>query len=66
MTSIIAKWQSLSKKEKMTGEERNTKAEGPVVQMNDKNETPGTSIQNFFMLFLLVGSVKLRMTSEGC
>lgn len=66
MTSIIAKWQSLSKKEKMTGEERNAKAEGPVAQMNDKNETPGTSTQNFSMLFILIGSVKLRMTSKGC
>lgn len=61
MTSIIAKWQSLSKKEKMTGEERNAKAEGP-----DKNETPGTSTQNFSMLFILIGSVKLRMTSDSC
>lgn len=51
MTSIIAKWQSLSKKEKMNIEEKNTKTEGTVAQMNDKNEIPGTSIHDIYCLF---------------
>lgn len=56
MTSIIAKWQSLSKKEKMNGEEKNPKTEGIVAQTNDKNEIPGTSM--LYILFILISSVK--------
>lgn len=42
ITSVIAKWQSLSKKEKMNDEEKNTPTEGSVTQSDDKNELPGT------------------------
>lgn len=56
MTSIISKWQSLSKKEKMNSEEKNGKAEGTVVQMNERNEIPGKSVYN--ILFILISSVK--------
>lgn len=51
MTSIISKWQSLSKKEKMNSEEKNVKAEGTVVQMNEKNEIPGKSLYNIYCSF---------------
>lgn len=46
ITSIIAKWQSLSKKEKMNDEEKNTPTEGSVTQTDDKNEIPGTHTEH--------------------
>lgn len=42
LTSIIAKWQSISKKEKVTGEEKQSKTEETVTQTSEENETPGT------------------------
>lgn len=42
ITSLIAKWQSLSKKEKMNDEEKKTPTEGSITQIDDKNEIPGT------------------------
>lgn len=42
ITSVIAKWQSLSKKEKLNDEEKNIPAEGSVTQTVDKKEKPGT------------------------
>lgn len=41
ITSVIAKWQSLSKKEKMNDEGKNIPTEGSVTQTDDKKENPG-------------------------
>lgn len=46
ITSVIAKWQSLSKKEKMNDEGKNTPTEGSVMQTDDKNEIPGTHTEH--------------------
>ncbi|XP_035477550.2 nucleolar pre-ribosomal-associated protein 1 isoform X1 [Scophthalmus maximus] len=43
MTSIVAKWQSLSKKEKMDCEGNKTKEAGSAEQTDDKNEVPAVS-----------------------
>ncbi|XP_042342998.1 nucleolar pre-ribosomal-associated protein 1 [Plectropomus leopardus] len=43
MTSIVAKWQSLSKKEKTDGEEKQTRTEGSAVQTDNKNEVPAVA-----------------------
>lgn len=40
ITSVIARWQSLSKKEKMN-DEKNIPTEGSVTQTDDKKENPG-------------------------
>lgn len=42
ITSVIAKWQSLSKKENMKNEEKNTPTERSVKETDEKNEIPGT------------------------
>lgn len=42
LTSIIAKWQTISKKEKATGEEKQSKAEETVTQTAEDSENPGT------------------------
>uniref|UniRef100_A0A8C4IDY3 Nucleolar pre-ribosomal-associated protein 1 n=1 Tax=Dicentrarchus labrax TaxID=13489 RepID=A0A8C4IDY3_DICLA len=44
MTSIVAQWQSLSKKEKINGEEKKTKTQGSAAQTDDKNEMPAELI----------------------
>lgn len=41
LTSIIAKWQSISKKEKATGEEKQSKTEETVTQTSEEIENPG-------------------------
>ena len=41
MTSIVAKWQSLSKKEKTEGEDKKTKTEGSSEKTDNKKEEPG-------------------------
>lgn len=46
ITSVIAKWQSLSKKEMTNDEEKNTPTEGSVTQTDDKNENPGTHTEH--------------------
>lgn len=51
LTSIIAKWQSISKKEKAAGEEKQSKAEETVTQTNEENETPGTSKTDTFIVY---------------
>ncbi|KAG8001883.1 Nucleolar pre-ribosomal-associated protein 1 [Nibea albiflora] len=43
MTSIVSKWQSLSKKEKTNGEEKVTKTEGSAPQTDNKNEMPAVA-----------------------
>lgn len=43
MTSIVSKWQSLSKKEKTDAEEKKTKPEESAAQTDDKKETPGNN-----------------------
>lgn len=43
MTSIVSKWQSLSKKEKTDGDEKKTETEGVTVQTTNKNEVPGNN-----------------------
>lgn len=42
ITSVIAKWQSLSKKENMNNEEKNAPTERSVKETDEKNEIPGT------------------------
>lgn len=41
LTSIIAKWQSISKKEKATGEEKQSKTEESATKTSEENENPG-------------------------
>ncbi|XP_044210403.1 nucleolar pre-ribosomal-associated protein 1 isoform X1 [Thunnus albacares] len=43
MTSIVAKWQSLTKKEKTEGEGKTTKNEGSAEQTDAKNEDPAVA-----------------------
>ncbi|XP_019943993.2 nucleolar pre-ribosomal-associated protein 1 isoform X2 [Paralichthys olivaceus] len=43
MTSIVAKWQSLSKKEKTEGGDKKTKTEGSTEKMDNKKEEPETA-----------------------
>lgn len=52
MTSIVAKWQSLSKKEKTNGEEKVTKTEGSAPQTDNKNEMPGNNIYRTCIVFM--------------
>ncbi|XP_029302759.1 nucleolar pre-ribosomal-associated protein 1 isoform X2 [Cottoperca gobio] len=40
MTSIVSKWQSLSKKEKTDAEEKKTKTEGSAEQTDNENKVP--------------------------
>ncbi|KAK2846727.1 hypothetical protein Q5P01_009726 [Channa striata] len=54
MTSIVAKWQSLSKKEKMSGEERKTKTEGSAEQSVDKSEEPAAETVEVILLKALI------------
>ncbi|XP_059187700.1 nucleolar pre-ribosomal-associated protein 1 isoform X2 [Centropristis striata] len=54
MTSIVAKWQSLSKKEKMDGEEKKTKTEGRAEQTDDKNEVPVAETAEVILLKTLI------------
>lgn len=51
ITSVIAKWQSLSKKEKINNEEKNTPTEGSVTQTDDKNEIPGTHTEHTYVTY---------------
>ncbi|XP_039986899.1 nucleolar pre-ribosomal-associated protein 1 [Xiphias gladius] len=54
MTSIVAKWQSLSKKEKMDGEEKKAKTEGSAEQTDNKNEAPGAETAEVILLKALI------------
>ncbi|KAI3354092.1 hypothetical protein L3Q82_018642 [Scortum barcoo] len=54
MTSIVAKWQSLSKKEKTDGEDKKTKTEGRAEQMNNKNEAPAADTAEVILLKALI------------
>ncbi|XP_040902942.1 nucleolar pre-ribosomal-associated protein 1 [Toxotes jaculatrix] len=54
MTSIVAKWQSLSKKEKTGGEEKKTKTEASAEQTADKNEVPVAETAEVIMLKALI------------
>lgn len=51
MTSIVAKWQSLSKKEITGGEENKTKTEGSAEQTDNKAKEPGNNLYSTCMLF---------------
>lgn len=51
ITSVIAKWQSLSKKEK-SDEEINPPTEGSVTKTDDTNEIPGTHAEHVFLVYL--------------
>ncbi|XP_029373047.1 nucleolar pre-ribosomal-associated protein 1 [Echeneis naucrates] len=53
MTSIVAKWQSLSKKEK-TVEEKKSKTIGDTEQMDSKNEVPEGETAEVIMLKALI------------
>ncbi|TMS07347.1 Nucleolar pre-ribosomal-associated protein 1 [Larimichthys crocea] len=54
MTSIVAKWQSLSKKEKTNGEEKVTKPEGSAPQTDNKNEMPVAETAEVILLKALI------------
>ncbi|XP_070685256.1 nucleolar pre-ribosomal-associated protein 1 [Pempheris klunzingeri] len=54
ITSIVAKWQSLSKKEKMEGEEKKTKTEGKAQQTENKNEAPVAESAEVILLKTLI------------
>ncbi|XP_076592199.1 nucleolar pre-ribosomal-associated protein 1 [Chaetodon auriga] len=54
MTSIVAKWQSLSKKEKMDDEEKKTKTEETAAQRDDKNEIPVAETAEVVLLKALI------------
>lgn len=58
MTSVVAKWQSLSKKEKTDDEEKKTKAEE---QTENKNEVPGNNIYDTHILCILISPLKQRV-----
>ena len=61
MTSIVAKWQSLSKKEKTEGEGKTTKNEGSAEQTDTKNEAPGN---NGYCTCILIYSYQSCKTKE--
>ncbi|KAG7243058.1 hypothetical protein INR49_016433 [Caranx melampygus] len=54
MTSIVSKWQSLSKKEKTSGEEKKAKTEGSSEQTDNKNEVPDAETAEVIMLKALI------------
>nr|XP_046245595.1 nucleolar pre-ribosomal-associated protein 1 [Scatophagus argus] len=54
MTSIVAKWQSLSKKEKANGEGKKTKSEGSAAQTDDKNQMPVAETAEVILLKALI------------
>lgn len=64
MTSIVAKWQSLSKKDMTGGEEKKTKTEGGAEQRDNKSEVPGNNIYSTCILFSLISPVKQRGKSK--
>ncbi|KAM8769351.1 nucleolar pre-ribosomal-associated protein 1 isoform 2-T2 [Acanthopagrus schlegelii] len=54
MTSIVSKWQSLSKKEKTDVEEKKTKAEESAAQTDDIKETPVAETAEIILLKTLI------------
>ncbi|XP_074535890.1 nucleolar pre-ribosomal-associated protein 1 [Halichoeres trimaculatus] len=54
MTSIVSKWQSLSKKEKTDGEEITKKSEGSAEQTADKSESPVAETAEVILLKALI------------
>ncbi|XP_035010769.2 nucleolar pre-ribosomal-associated protein 1 [Hippoglossus stenolepis] len=54
MTSIVAKWQSLSKKEKTEGEDKKTKTEGSSEKTDNKKEEPVAETAEVVMLKALI------------
>lgn len=56
MTSIVAKWQSLTKKEKTEGEGKKM-GEGNAEQTDNKNEVPGNNGYTTYFYFFLFLSV---------
>ncbi|KAM3616229.1 uncharacterized protein V6R79_014656 [Siganus canaliculatus] len=52
--SIVAKWQSLSKKEKVNGEEEKTKTEGSDAQAKEKSEMPVAETAEVILLKALI------------
>nr|XP_020468810.1 nucleolar pre-ribosomal-associated protein 1 isoform X2 [Monopterus albus] len=54
MTSIIAQWQSVSKKEKAGGEEERIKIEGSSRQSDNKNEIPALETAEVILLKALI------------
>ncbi|TNN01113.1 hypothetical protein fugu_010495 [Takifugu bimaculatus] len=54
ITSVIAKWQSLSKKEKMNDEGKNLPTEGSVTQTDDKKENPAAETAEVILLKALI------------
>lgn len=67
MTSIVAKWQSISKKEKTDDEEKKTKNEGSAAQIDDKKEMPGNNVYRACVLFILISPVnQKKLTDRLC
>lgn len=62
ITSVISKWQSLSKKEKINNEEKNTPLEGSVTQADVKNEIPGTRTEHSYFVVYLSQTATTRVT----
>ncbi|XP_070761902.1 nucleolar pre-ribosomal-associated protein 1 [Enoplosus armatus] len=54
MTSVVAKWQSLSKKEKTDGEEKKTKTEGSADKTDNKNQVPVAETAEVILLKALI------------
>ncbi|KAI4816002.1 hypothetical protein KUCAC02_006121, partial [Chaenocephalus aceratus] len=54
MTSIVSKWQSLSKKEKTDGDEKKTTTEGVTEQTTNKNEVPVAETAEVILLKTLI------------
>ncbi|TDH14693.1 hypothetical protein EPR50_G00022920 [Perca flavescens] len=54
ITSIVSKWQSLSKKEKTDGEEKKAKTEGSVEQTDNKNKGPVAETAEVILLKTLI------------
>ncbi|KAL3057633.1 hypothetical protein OYC64_007984 [Pagothenia borchgrevinki] len=54
MTSIVSKWQSLSKKEKTDGDEKKTKTEEVAEQTTNKNEVPVAETAEVILLKTLI------------
>ncbi|XP_034557046.1 nucleolar pre-ribosomal-associated protein 1 [Notolabrus celidotus] len=54
MTSIVSKWQSISKKEKTDGDEKKNKSEGSAEQTDNKNESPVAETAEVILLKALI------------
>lgn len=58
MTSIVSKWQSLSKKENTGSEDKTTKNEGSAKQADNKSELSGNNIYIITITFINISQKK--------